>query len=75
MEENIETNHRIFNIPVYWVVKGFVPIEALNLEEALETFDKEESEGNGYSLPSETDYLDGSFERGDEEECYLHNYD
>lgn len=56
---------KTFKIPVFWQMYGNVEIEAETLEEAIEIFDKEEKEGEGYSLPLESDYVDGSFERED----------
>lgn len=64
---------KIFNIPVTWEVWGTVQIEAESLEEAIKIFDKEEKEGIGYSLPLNSEYVDGSFRREDEEFCYFNN--
>lgn len=60
---------KTFLIPVSWEVSGFIEIEAETLEEAIEIFD---NDSDLYELPSENDYIDGSFERQDYEtiECY-----
>lgn len=63
----------IFKIPVTWEVWGTVNIEAESLEEAIKIFDKEESEGDGFPLPLNAEYVDGSFKREDEESCQLNN--
>lgn len=54
---------KTFKIPVSWQVCGEIEIEAETLEEAIEIFDKNEDEGFGYSLPTDNDYVEGSFER------------
>lgn len=65
----------IFKIPVSWEVSSFIHIEAETLDEAILIFDKEETEGDGYSLPSDHEYIDGTFRREDEESCQLNNED
>jgi hypothetical protein len=61
---------QLFKIPVTWELYGVIVVEAESLDEAIEIFDKEEQDGEGYSLP-EGDYIDGSFKREDDETCKL----
>lgn len=49
-----------FKIPVEWSVYATVEIEADTLEEAVKIFDKTEDE---IPLPTDNDYIDGSFKR------------
>lgn len=51
---------KTFKIPVEWSVYATVEIEAETLEEAIKIFDKTEDE---IPLPTDTDYIDGSFQR------------
>ena len=53
---------QVFKIPVSWEVYGSVDIEAESLEEAIEIFDDTEDE---ISLPTNNEYIDGSFKRED----------
>lgn len=64
---------QIFKIPVYWEVYSTIDVEAESLEEALEKFDDFENDQEGYSLPTDWEYLDGSFSREDIEFCKLVN--
>lgn len=61
-----------FKIPVTWEMFGTVTVEANSLEEAIEFFDNFEKE-EGFTLPSNESYVDGSFQREDEENCQLMN--
>ncbi len=56
---------KTFEIPVSWEASGFVKIEANSLEEAIEIFDEKEDE---ISLPLDSEYIDGSFKRSEDEE-------
>ena len=51
-----------FKIPVTWKVYGEVVIKAKDMESALETAINIESFGEGLPLPTESEYIDGSFE-------------
>lgn len=51
---------KTFKIPVEWSVYATVEIEAESLEEAVKIFDKTEDE---IPLPTDNDYIDGSFKR------------
>jgi len=62
-----------FKIPVTWEVYGTIEVYADSLDEAIEKFDNHETE-DGYSLPIESDYVDGSFERADYEFCLVINH-
>ena len=57
-----------FKIPVTWEVYGTIDIEANSLEEAIKQFDEIERNGEGYQLPSNNSYIDGSFNRELDEE-------
>jgi hypothetical protein len=59
-----------FKIPVSWEVFGIVEIEANSLDEAINIFDETSDD---IPLPLENDYIDGSFNREDEETCALNN--
>lgn len=64
-----------WKIPVTWSVSSFVYIEKPTLEEAMETVG---DESNDIPLPSDPDYIDGSWELShtDVEEvrqCYNNN--
>ena len=57
-----------FKIPVTWEVYGTINIEANSLEEAIKQFDEIERNGEGHNLPLENYYIDGSFNREEDEE-------
>lgn len=59
--ESSEKNKQSFTIPVEWSVYSTVEIEAKTLEEAVKIFDETIDE---ISLPTDPDYIDGSFQRG-----------
>ena len=63
---------KTFEIPVFWEVSGIIEVEAETLEEALEQFDKHEREV-GNELPNQYEYIDGSFQRADDETCEDYN--
>ena len=52
---------KTFKIPISWSVCSYVEEEADSVEEALEKAIKFEKE-HGYDLPTDPDYIDGSFE-------------
>jgi hypothetical protein len=60
----------IYKIPVRWESWGVIEVEAPTLEEAIEIFD---SNVDTYNLPSESEYIDGSFERDEEEYIEWYN--
>lgn len=62
-----------FKIPVTWEVYSTITIEANTLEDAIREFDRTENEGEGYPLPTDPEYSDGSFRREDEEMCEIVN--
>ena len=64
---------QIFKIPVSWEAYSTIDVEAETLEEALEKFDDFENNQEGYPLPKDWEYLDGSFSREDIEFCKLVN--
>jgi hypothetical protein len=59
-----------WKIPVTWEVFGIVEIEAESLDEAIEIFDEKEDQ---IKLPFDSEYIDASFKREDEEIIALHN--
>ena len=59
-----------FKIPVSWEMHGIVEIEADSLDEAIQVFD---DTSDNIPLPKESEYIDGSFNREDEETCSLNN--
>ena len=64
---------KIFKIPVSWEVYSTIDVEAESLEEALEKFDDFENNQEGYPLPTDWAYIDGSFNREDIEFCKFIN--
>lgn len=59
-----------WNVPVYWQMKSVIEVEADTLEDAIY---KAQTDDN--PLPADGEYLDGSWEAGDEDvefvrECY-----
>ena len=63
---------KTFKIPVTWEVYDVIKVEAETLDEALQIFDKTESDTEeglevGYPLPTEPGYVDGSFKRETDE--------
>ena len=50
-----------FRVPVVWEVGGYVTVEAESAEDALNIACKIEYEGDGFPLPKESLYVDGSF--------------
>ena len=56
---------KTWKIPVTWEVYGVVRIEAETLDDAIKLFDETE---NDLPLPTENDYVDGSFARDRDEE-------
>lgn len=59
-----------FKIPVTWEVFGIVEIEAKSLDEAIQIFDETQDD---IALPLESDYVEASFRREDEETIQLNN--
>lgn len=55
------SQQKIFKIPVCWEVSGFVEVEADSMENAIRKFDEEIIDQ--CELPTETTYIDGSFQR------------
>lgn len=51
-------NKKVYYIPVEWAVFGRVPIEANSVDEALDIFEKTQEE---ISLPTDNNYIDGTF--------------
>jgi hypothetical protein len=51
---------KTFKIPVTWEVYSTIDVEAETLEEAVAIFDEEEEV---YPLPTDPEYIDGSFHR------------
>ena len=63
-----------FKIPVTQEVYGTIEIEADSLEEAIQKFDDIEINGEGHYLPLENYYIDGSFNREEDEEAIREYY-
>jgi hypothetical protein len=59
-----------WKIPVTWEVFGIIEIEAESLDEAIKKFDEKEDQ---IKLPFDSEYIDASFKREDEETIALHN--
>lgn len=61
---------KIFNVPVEWGMYGHVQVAANSAEEALELFYAHEDE---FELPSDGEYIDGSFmlSENDEEQALV----
>lgn len=60
-----------WKIPVEWAVCSTVAIEAETLEEAVAIFDETIED---LALPTDPDYIDGSFKRNEDEEDTLEYY-
>lgn len=60
---------KTYKIPVSWELGGIIEVEADSLKEALKEFDDNMEE---YDLPF-GDYIDGSFER-DEDDEFIKEY-
>ena len=61
---------KLWKIPVTWEVYGTVEILAEDLDEAIAIFDLTEDE---ISLPLNSEYIDASFKRENEEICFANN--
>ena len=61
---------KTFKIPVSWELYGYVEIEADSIEEAINIFD---AEIDDWDLPSNSSYVDGSFNRESEDFCKEYN--
>lgn len=66
---------KTWRIPVTWSMCGFVSIDADTLEEAM---DIARDDDNFLPLPSEADYIDGSWDLSHTDvevvrQCYNHN--
>jgi hypothetical protein len=61
---------KVFKIPVTWESFGVVEIEAETLDEAIAIFDETQDR---IPLPYDSEYVDSSFRREDEETCSLNN--
>lgn len=57
---------KTFKIPVTWEVYGTVEIQAETAEKALYIAKEIEHQGEGLPLPTESEYVDGSFEINDD---------
>lgn len=57
---------KTFKIPISWEVYSYQEVEANSLEEALQIFDENMDD---YSLPTDADYVDGSYQRESYEFC------
>lgn len=64
---------KTFKIPVTWEVWSTINVEAETLSEAIRIFDEKENSDEDYSLPTDFEYVDGSFGREDIESCQLNN--
>lgn len=64
-EENIVDNSypkKKFKIPVSWQLCGNIEVYATDINSALDEAIKKESEGFGFKLPRDSQYVDASFE-------------
>jgi hypothetical protein len=62
-------NIKTWKIPVTWEMAGIVEVEAETLDEAIETFDKD---NDFFELPIDTEYhILGSFKRDFDEEYIM----
>ena len=55
-----EYEMKTFYVPVTWEEYGLVPIEARSADEAIEIVERDE--GGQIPLPTDGDYVDGSFQ-------------
>ena len=53
---------KFFTIPVTWEVYSTVEVKAESKEEAIKEFHRIENETEGFSLPTDGDYVEGSFQ-------------
>lgn len=67
LEEGKHCKKKYWKIPVCWEMYGTVEVEADTIEEAIEKFKKIEYEGEGFALPYDGSYVDGSFELSDDD--------
>ena len=56
-----------YKIPIEWQMFGYVEIKAESLEKAVEYFCENENE---FDIPSDSDYIDGSFKISTETSPY-----
>ena len=54
---------KTYKIPVSWECCGFVSVKAKSVEDALVKFQEQEDD---FPLPTESEYIDGSFRREDD---------
>ena len=72
-ESELTPTIAVYEIPVSWGCFGTITVEATSIQEAMDMFEKEEDE---YALPTDSDYIDGSFSREkysspeEAKECY-----
>lgn len=59
---------KTFKIPVSWQVYSIIDIEAETLEEAIAKFDEKEESDEDWPLPTDSEYMDGTFHRENENE-------
>jgi len=64
---------KVYKIPVTWEVYSLINVEAESLEEAIKIFDTKENSNKEYSLPTDSEYIDSSFKRDNDEICKLVN--
>ena len=62
---------KTYKIPVTWEVYGTVEVKASSVDEALKKYHKIEDNGAGFSLPEESNYVDGSFHLSNDDEDEL----
>lgn len=53
---------KTFKIPVYWEMCSIIHVEAESLEEAIEKAQAKEESADPYDLPTDGEYVDGTFE-------------
>ena len=73
MPDDLETIHpksenKIWKIPVTWEMYGHVHVEAATIKEAIEKFKERESSSEDFPLPTDGEYVDGSFWLSDTDE-------
>ena len=60
--KSVEKTMKEYKIPVNWQLFGYVTVEAEDAETALEKALNFERFGEGFPLPDNGEYMDGSFE-------------
>ena len=62
---------KTWKIPVTWEMYGTVEVKAATIADAIKEFLRIENETEGFSLPTDGEYSDGSFQLSTEDEDEL----